>query len=395
MNRVPNPFKATLGASPPYLAGRKNEIADFKDSIFDGPGAHERISLITGLRGVGKTVLLNAFQDAAREESWWVVSETATPGFTQRIQDTVHRIIQTHLRTHRKTLTGFTIASLGGVQFANADTYQPRTTLRDTLTDFFTLQEEIDKRLGQDSVGLLITLDELHYNRQDEVIDFGATIQHLVRENRQIAVTMAGIPQSVKPLLAADEGKNPVTFLRRANKIQLGFVNDSDARDALLTPLESVGLEWEPDALNLAVEACGGYPFMIQLVGQYLFRAREGTHITTTSVRTGELRARQRLGELVHEPSLADLSNTDRAFLAAMAIDDGPSKMSDIAQRLKVNSQYAGTYRRRLLDAEIISSPQYGYVSFALPYMRSYLQANPIMPNLNSINTKDHKDHKG
>lgn len=65
MSRVRNPFKATLGATPPYLAGREQEIEDFKDALFDGPGAHERVSLITGLSGVGKTVLLNAFQDVA------------------------------------------------------------------------------------------------------------------------------------------------------------------------------------------------------------------------------------------------------------------------------------------------------------------------------------------
>ncbi|GAA1470938.1 ATP-binding protein [Corynebacterium felinum] len=374
MNRVPNPFKATLGASPPFLAGREQEVADFTDALFDGPGAHERISLITGPRGVGKTVLLNAFQDAARAESWWVVSETATSGFTQRLQDAVYRIIHTHFRTHEKRLTGLSIASLGGVQFAEAESYRPEMTLRDVLSEFFTLQEHIDSLVGQPPVGLLITLDELHFNRKDELIDFGATIQHLVRENREIAVTMAGIPQSVKPLLASDSGQNPVTFLRRANKIELGLVPDSAVRTALLSPLADLGFEWEQAAVDLAVEMCGGYPFMIQLVGQYLFRAREGSKITVASVEAGADRARKRLGELVHEPSLADLSAQDRAFLAAMAHDDGASKMADIAQRLGVDPQYAGTYRRRLIDAEMITTAGYGYVDFSLPYMREYLR---------------------
>lgn len=373
MSRVRNPFKATLGATPPYLAGREQEIEDFKDALFDGPGAHERVSLITGLRGVGKTVLLNAFQDAARTESWWVIAETATPGFTQRIQDTAYRIIQENFHTHKKTLTGFNISSLGGLQFTETEKYRPNTTLRDVLTNLFTLQAHIDAQIGQEPVGVLITLDELHYNRKEEVIDFGATIQHLVRENCEIAVTMAGIPQSVKPLLAADSGQNPVTFLRRANKIALGLVTDSDVRTALSSPLASLGFEWEPGALDLAVEICGGYPFMIQLVGQYLFRTRDGNRITLDSVKASSERARHRLGELVHEPSLSDLSPTDQDFLKAMAIDEGPSKMSDIAQRLNVDAQYAGNYRRRLLNAEIISSPRYGYVSFALPYMRQYL----------------------
>ncbi len=62
MVRVHNPFRATLGSSPPYLAGRQNEIQEFDDALANGPGTHERISLVTGLRGVGKTVLLNEFE---------------------------------------------------------------------------------------------------------------------------------------------------------------------------------------------------------------------------------------------------------------------------------------------------------------------------------------------
>lgn len=101
MSRIINPFRASLGSSPPYLAGRQNEIDDFIDALQDGPGTHERISLITGLRGVGKTVLLNAFEDEAVKQSWWVVSETATPGFPQRILDSLYRIAGNTLHTHK------------------------------------------------------------------------------------------------------------------------------------------------------------------------------------------------------------------------------------------------------------------------------------------------------
>ncbi|AKK10046.1 P-loop NTPase family protein [Corynebacterium uterequi] len=63
MSYIPNPFRASMGATPPYLAGRAEEIADFRAALLDGPGAHERVSIVTGLRGVGKTVLLNAFEE--------------------------------------------------------------------------------------------------------------------------------------------------------------------------------------------------------------------------------------------------------------------------------------------------------------------------------------------
>ncbi|CAB0969005.1 ATP-binding protein [Corynebacterium diphtheriae] len=379
MNRVSNPFRATLGSTPPYLAGRRHEIEDFAEALDDGPGAHERISLITGLRGVGKTVLLNAFEEEARARSWWVISETATAGFTERIIDALFRKASEILHTHRRKLSGITLPSIGGIQFSDILEHQPKITLRSVLTEILSWQEEIDRKLGQDSVGLLITLDELHYHRREEAIDFGATIQHLVREDLNISVAMAGIPQSIKPLLASEEGKNPVTFLRRANRIDLGLIDNKEVRKALAEPVEKVGVTWESDALTDAAEACGGYPFMIQLIGQQSFKRKRSNSITVDSVAEAAVVAKRKLGQLVHEPALADLSEVDRTFLVAMAADDGPSTMSDIAQRLGVNSQYVGNYRRRLIDAEIITSSGYGQVDFELPYMREYLRQHAVV----------------
>ncbi|CAB0516751.1 ATP-binding protein [Corynebacterium diphtheriae] len=379
MNRVSNPFRATLGSTPPYLAGRRHEIEDFAEALDDGPGAHERISLITGLRGVGKTVLLNAFEEEARARSWWVISETATAGFTERIIDALFRKASEILHTHRRKLSGITLPSIGGIQFSDILEHQPKITLRSVLTEILSWQDEIDRKLGQDSVGLLITLDELHYHRREEVIDFGATIQHLVREDLNISVAMAGIPQSIKPLLASEEGKNPVTFLRRANRIDLGLIDNNEVRKALAEPVEKVGFTWESDALTDAAEACGGYPFMIQLIGQQCFKRKRSNFITVDSVAEAAVVAKRKLGQLVHEPALADLSEVDRTFLVAMAADDAPSTMSDIAQRLGVNSQYAGNYRRRLIDAEIITSSGYGQVDFELPYMREYLREHAVV----------------
>ena len=126
-------------------------------------------------------------------------------------------------------------------------------------------------------------MDELHYYRQDEVIEFGSTIQHLVREDREIAVAMAGIPQAIRPLLANQEGRNPVTFLRRANRIDLGLIPDDEVRRALEEPVLNAGCAWEPEALEIAVRECGGYPFMIQLLGQQCFRNKDAQTITVES----------------------------------------------------------------------------------------------------------------
>lgn len=372
-----NPFTATVGKTPRVLAGRENYLRDFDAAIWDGPGSHERISIVTGPRGVGKTVLLNEFEAVAKSHSWHVIAETTTKGFTERIRDRAYLLLQDVADEPRRRVNGLTGPFNLGFTTEQVDTYAPTPTLRTALEQLFEYQSALDSRHGQDPVGLLITLDELHYAHMDEIVEFGTTIQHLVRQDREIAVAMAGIPGAIKPLLAADEGRNPVTFLRRANRIETGMVPIPEVRDALEETTAETGVSWTDEALDLAAEATGGYPFMIQLVGQHAFRNLSAGLIDVDAVTSGISDARRKLGQLVHEPSLEDLSQVDRTFLTAMSADAGPSRMSDIATRMGVDAQYAGTYRKRLIEAEMIRSTAHGYVDYELPYMREYLRSHP------------------
>ena len=384
--RPKNPFTATVGKTPVVVAGRDEYLRDFDAAIQDGPGSHERISIITGPRGVGKTVLLNEFEAVARSHSWHVISETTTRGFIDRIRDRAYKLVQELSSEPKRRLSGIKLPYLG-FDTESVPAYSPTPTLRSVLDELFDCQAEIDARLGQEPVGLLITLDELHYAHMDEIVEFGTTIQHLVREDREIAVAMAGIPGAVKPLLAADEGRNPVTFLRRANRIETGMVPIEEVRMALEETAAQVGVSWTPEALDAASNATGGYPFMIQLVGQHAFRNLTDNEIDEEAVSHGIGAARRKLGQLVHEPSLADLSEVDRTFLTAMSTDDGPSRMLDIAARLGVDSQYAGTYRKRLIDAEMIRPTSHGYVDYELPYMREYLRSHHASDAMEQFST--------
>lgn len=373
MTHRKNPFTATLGATPPYLAGRKDSIEEFAYALDDGPGSHERISLVVGPRGIGKTVLLNAFEDTASDRGWRILNDTASAGFAERLRA---EIINT-LQLNRTALKGF---NLHLFQLGIGMEWDPRTLsvesypLRRALKDLLHAQRELDQISHGEPTGVLITLDEMHHQRSDEVIDFGATIQHLVREGENIAVVMAGIPSSIKPLLASQDDSNPVTFLRRANRIELDRVADTDVRKALKAPVEETEVNWDKDALKSAVSACQGYPFMIQLVGLWAFRHRTDNTISVEAAQEGISKARRKLGQLVHEPALAELSPIDRTFLLHMAQDNGPSSMNDITARLGKSSQYASNYRRRLLDSELIEIPASGQVDFALPYLRDYLR---------------------
>lgn len=317
-----NPFRATFGAAPPLLVGRSDAIRDFGFALDEGPGAHERISLIIGPRGIGKTVLLNAFEDEALERGWLTLSDTATTGFVERLRSSIIQL----LAKERKQLKGLNVSILGiggGLNWDTRAIAESTYSLRNALKDLLAYKRELDRKSRQEPGGVLVTLDEMHHQRSQELIEFGATIQHLVREGEDISVVMAGIPSSIRPLLSGKLNSrgdtNPVTFLRRANRIELGRVSDSDVREALEEPLRSAATSWSQDALETAVEACHGYPFMIQLVGQCSFREKArtadgGTEISIDAARRGVATAQRKLGQLVHEPALSDLSPVDRSF---------------------------------------------------------------------------------
>ncbi|GAA4193433.1 ATP-binding protein [Microbacterium oryzae] len=363
-----NPFTPTFGVTPPLLVGRQDEIDDFRAGLQEGVGAPERITLVTGLRGTGKTVMLNAYEDVAKSEGWLVLSETAGKDVVDRLANTeipnLLRTIepnQTRSRITSLTMSGF------GAQRTVTELNEPAANLRHRMNQ---LLDAIDPE-----VGVLISLDEIHRNEDLEIL--GSTIQHLRREDRNVAFVGAGLPSSMRDLLASDQS---AMFLRRADRRHLGGIEADDVRTALQVPIVDAGRTITPEALDVAVEGTQGYPFMVQLVGLETWRAaRDSEQIGVEHAQRGVDRAHRKMGQLVHEPALADLSATDRSFLAAMAQDpQGPSRMGDIAQRLGVDANYASQYRIRLIDAEIIGPVGHGAVDFTMPYLREHLQRDAL-----------------
>ncbi|WP_297008983.1 AAA family ATPase [uncultured Corynebacterium sp.] len=357
-----NPFTPTAGATPPLLVGRGEVIDDFRESVIDGPGAPGLLTLVTGPRGTGKTVMLNALEDVARTEGWLHLSETATPGLLDRLSRGVEKQLASVTGDDRQVprVTGASTPA-GGVDIEYPD--RPESGLRNAVTRLLGL---LDER----GAGLVVTVDEVHGGDHDELRHLGALAQHLVREQLPFALVLAGLPGAISDLL----NDAVLTFLRRAERVELGNVADAEVRDALLGPIEDSGVAIAPEALDAAVAATEGYPFMIQLVGYNVWRSAVDGYIGLAQVAIGTERARRRLGNLVHATSLHDLSEVDKTFLVKMAKDDGPSRTGDIAERMGVKKNYVSVYRQRLLDAGVIRAVGAGQVEFTLPGLRDYLR---------------------
>lgn len=364
-----NPFKPTAGADPPLLVGRGDLIDEFLESIEDGPGAPLRLAFFTGPRGVGKTVLLNALGELVQgSRQWLVIHETATEGFLERLTASAVRALG---QPSKRYITGVSLPSVMGTGGGGVDLSAPSGQAVDDYRQAMGQLLDVCEPRG---TGVLITLDEVHADRSAELVQFAAAHQHLIRESREVALAMAGLPAAVDDLLAEAQ----ITFLRRAERRDLGDVPLEDVAAAFRDTIEANGRSIADEALDRITAATGGYPFMIQLVGYQVWRKATSDHIDINAANVGVEQARTRLGSLVHAPALRDLSDVDRTFLASMASDDGPSKVSNLARRMQKEPGYVGVYRARLLAAGVIRSVRFGEVDFAIPYLRDYLRDHVV-----------------
>ncbi len=190
-----NPFRPSFGVTPPLLAGRDSEILAFGDALDSGPGSPGRATLYTGVRGIGKTVMLNEAETQARQRGWVTVSETAIPGMIDRL--TLHRLPEVattlELSSSGRQVTAVALPfQLGGLTWQTSAT-EHRPDLRAQLT-------ALTDHLALHRTGLLLTVDELHRADRAGLRELAATIQHCFREERPIAFAGAGLPTAVADL---------------------------------------------------------------------------------------------------------------------------------------------------------------------------------------------------
>lgn len=376
MKPTRSPFRPTFGADPPIVAGRDEPITEFGDALDAGPGAAARISIATGARGIGKTVLLNAVENEAREHGWLVVNETLTPGLLDRlVQEHVPEAWR-HVRAEaapdpsrprpRRRVTGVTLpAGMGGVASA-LDDGDELVGLRANLAALCDAMEER-------GAGVLLSLDEIHRvtgRVRDDIETVAGVLQHLWREDRAVAFFGAGLPAAVQDLLT----DRVITFLRRAERFALEPLTEDEAAEALERPVVAAGRTIDATAVEAAVGAAAGYPYMLQLVGDLAWKvdpARD--EITEGDVRAIVPRAVRSLGDKVHAPAVADLSARDRDVLVAMLPDGGRSEVSTLRERLDVDHAWLSRYRQRLIDAGMVRPDGRGRIAYALPYLGEHL----------------------
>lgn len=373
-----NPFSPRAGTPPPYLIGRQTELEQIGDGLDNPILGPEGNILVVGLRGVGKTVLLNTGAQMARERNWLVVpAYLSDSGLLER----VHKKLDTLILAHSKSVRPKKM-SLGAFGISGELEFHAKANPNATLDDKFAAV-----LAASHAPGILITVDEAHAtsgDAQQQLRELGAEIQLAHGQSLPVIAITAGLPGGIKALLAdrdTNNNRTAATFLRRSTHVPVGFVDTAEVLIGFENAIIDTGRSIDDAALDLMSTAVHGYPYLFQLIGHNVFK-RQANHISIQDVRQGVNSARRNLGSFVLDVALNDLSSQDKTFLAALASLDGPAQMRDIRELMGVSRQHANAYRERLLDAEMIRQTDRGKVDFTLPYMRDRLREHHVTETL-------------
>ena len=363
MNNKPF-FQPTFGSRPPRIVGRDAEIGSLLDGLTTPIGSRERCTLLLGQRGLGKTALLLELEASAKESGFVTARVSHNGDMLNEIIELIQLNGAQFVEEPKKPIKGFSAGVLG---------FSFGLTFSEEIQRNYGFRVKLDllcQKLEDSGKGVLILVDEAQTS--DKMRLLATTYQHLVGDQRNIALCMAGLPHAVSSIL----NDSVLSFLNRAQKMKLGLVSNQEIRAYFASAFEQLGLDCSQTMLDRAADEAAGFPYLMQLVGYYIVRYAENSHAITSDVLEQAIAAaHQDFKENVFSPILSPLSNKDRELLAAMAQDEGPSKVSDIIERMKTTDGSFQPYRARMIEAGIIESPQRGYLEFAVPFLAQYLRS--------------------
>ena len=359
-----NVFSPTFGNKPQQLLGRDALMKQLKEGLETPPGSRERVVIMTGQRGEGKTVLLLELADEARERGFVVASPTVvSPDMPEVILDKLQADAMRSGGKDGKKVTGASVGAFGfsaGIQF-DREEWKAGT--------FSVKLDLLCEALNREGHGVLLLVDEVQANSA-EMKQLAITYQELVGVGRDVAIVMAGLPAALSALL----NDKVLTFLNRASKIALEPLRIGEIAGYFSRVFRAQNIAVSDRLCEKAAERTKGSPYMMQLVGYYMTKAAQADGAVTEEALENALRfAENDFQNDICETVLRSLSENDVRFLKAAAKAGETAAMSDIIETMNVSGQLAQQYRRRLLDAGVLESVRRGEVRFAVPYLREYL----------------------
>jgi hypothetical protein len=372
------------------LAGRDDIVDDCDVALARVlMGQSARGILLTGLRGVGKTVLLNVIRDLASGMEYQVDLLEAPEGspFAPQIIPSLRQML---LRLSKRAKAADTVqralrvlksfqisANIGGADFGLK--FEPEVGTADSGIfdrDLAELFVSIGEAARAESTGVAILIDEVQYLSGGDLSALIVAVHRVTQRQLPIIVIGAGLPSI--PGLSGD-AKSYAERLFRYPRI--GALNTQYARAALAEPADKLGVSFEDDALDEIIRVTEGYPYFIQEWGSVVWDLSPGPRITIDDVKRVEAEATQRLDESFFRVRLNRVTDAEQRYMRAMAeLGRGNYKSGDIAKALGKNTNSFGPVRDGLIRKGMIYSSKFGTLDFTVPMFDQFMRR--AVPNL-------------
>ena len=379
-----NPFAPGSGLKPPALEGREAEIDAFdRLMVRTKRQAAERGMLLSGLRGVGKTVLLNNFAAQAERHDWFVVQIEAQPSPEGRkaTRQKLARAIEAGARRLRtKSAWGYVKDVLGSIGSFNVTlgftgvsatlgTTAGRADSGNLDIDLEELVEDIATAMGKSKSGFGIFVDEMQ-DLDDELLGALISVQHLAgQKGWPFFIIGAGLP-NLPGKLSATRSYSERLFDYRT----IGALDHASAADAISLPMNRLGAHLEADALRALVTAADGYPFFLQAYGKAVWDVSSNKMVNIDDARLAIQIGTEQLDAGFFRSRWQRATPTERQYLRAMAEDhDEPSSTAQVASRLNRAANQLTVARSSLITKGLIYAPDHGAVRFTVPGMSGFI----------------------
>jgi len=339
--------------------------------------------MLTGLRGVGKTVLLNEFRGRAEEGGWLVAKAEAGEGrpFRVLIAKSLNQALRSvagrpgvrdKLRRVLAVFKAFTLRVAPDGSLALGIDVEPSAGRADTgdleldLTELALDLGETARDLG---IGMTILVDEMQDLEQAELAAIAAAAHEAGQRDMPFLVVGAGLPGLPVALTEAKSYSERLFEYR-----SIGPLDPEAASAALIRPAEARSVTWSDDAAELVLEVSAGYPYFLQVYGKSTWDYAEASPLQVEDARVGIEAGRAELDVGFYGSRWERATPSQKKYLRAIAQGgDGPSSSSDVAKRLGRRPGDVSVARDQLMKKGLLYAPDRGTIAFTVPGMSDFI----------------------
>ncbi|TSD93272.1 ATP-binding protein [Skermania sp. ID1734] len=387
MDPVLNPFKPGAGQRPPILAGRDALLHDF-DIVrrrITELGEGDRSWILTGLRGVGKTVLIGELERVAVNAEWLVAKVEVRKGhgladeLATRLAASLRRAqrrfdpekLESLLRVFKSFTASLKLGVINlGVEITPAAGYADTGRLSTDLTDLFVALGEAARGLG---VGGLILVDELQDATAEEMAAISTAIHQISQTSPMLPLFFvgAGLPSLPSQLATANSYAERLYQYRT-----LSVLDAANSRAALMQPVIERDAVWDEDALEVAMAAANGYPYFLQEVGKAVWNFADGPRFTVEDAKVGTEIAREEVNAGLYQSRWDRATPAQRELLRALA-NKGHGEgvmVRELARAMKKpNASVLSVPRDELIKKGLVYAPERGVLAFTVPGFHQFI----------------------